>query len=394
MALMKDSRFRRMWLAGFVNDGMRWLEILATSVYVFQITGSALTVALVFLARMMPNMLLGSLTGALAERMNRKHMLLIGLMIQSVTTAILGLLAVIGVLEIWHIAVGGMVSGIVFTTEFPVRRNMLGEIAGMENVGTAMGLDSVTRNSTRVVGPAIGGFLVEFVGIEGAFFLASVLFLWSFILILPLPYKRMNVPDEGRNFLENLLDGFRYILSHRGIVATLLVTIVMNIWGFVYGAMLPAIGEGNLGLGAFLIGLLASAEGVGAMLGALLIALWGQQKYYRKYYLFGPVIFFVAILFFANSENLMFSMAILMVGGFGIAGFSTMHSTIAFIQSDPAMRGRVMGVISVAIGMGPIGMLHVGLLSSLFGAPAAVTIIGVEGLVALFFVYLLWPEVR
>ncbi len=394
MTLLRDSRFRRIWLAGFVNDGMRWLELLATSVYVFQVTGSALTVALVQMARMLPNMVVGSLTGTLAERMNRKTLLLAGLAIQSVVTAVLTGLAVADILEMWHIAAGAVASGLVFTTEFPVRRNMLGEIAGIENVGTAMGLDSVTRNSTRVVGPALGGFLVQFVGIEGAYFLASALFAVSFAILMPLAYKSVRASEEGRKFLENLLDGFRYVRSHRGIVATLLVTVVMNVWGFVYMAMVPAIGEGSLGLSAFPIGVLVAAEGVGAMLGALWLAFYGQPRYYTKYYFFGPAIFFVAILLFANSHIFVVSLIILLIGGFGMAGFSTMQSTIPFLQSDPAMRARVMGLLSVSIGSGPVGMLHVGLLANTFGATTAVTIIAVEGLIALALVYVLWPEAR
>jgi predicted MFS family arabinose efflux permease len=211
---------------------------------------------------------------------------------------------------------------------------------------------------------------------------------------MPLAYKSVRASEEGRKFLENLLDGFRYVRSHRGIVATLLVTVVMNVWGFVYMAMVPAIGEGSLGLSAFPIGVLVAAEGVGAMLGALWLAFYGQPRYYTKYYFFGPVIFFVAILLFANSHIFVVSLIILLIGGFGMAGFSTMQSTIPFLQSDPAMRARVMGLLSVSIGSGPVGMLHVGLLANTFGATTAVTIIAVEGLIALALVYVLWPEAR
>ncbi|HJN03876.1 MAG TPA: hypothetical protein QF665_02015, partial [Alphaproteobacteria bacterium] len=154
------------------------------------------------------------------------------------------------------------------------------------------------------------------------------------------------------------------------------------------------IGEGSLGLSAFPIGVLVAAEGVGAMLGALWLAFYDQPRYYTKYYFFGPAIFFVAILLFANSHIFVVSLIILLIGGFGMAGFSTMQSTIPFLQSDPAMRARVMGLLSVSIGSGPVGMLHVGLLANTFGATTAVTIIAVEGLIALALVYVLWPEAR
>ena len=392
--LIADGNFRRLWWVGWSSESMRWLEILATSVFVFELTGSPLAVALVNFARMLPNILVGAFAGALAERVSRKTLVMAGLALSCATSVVLGTLALTGVIALWHIAAGGLVGGLVFTVEFPGRRNMLGEIAGPDRVGAAMGLDSVTRNSTRVLGPALGGLLLQQVGLEGAYYLAAVFHVISFMVLARLVYRPPRPPEGRWKVLSNIVEGVRYIRSRRSIVGVLVITVVMNVWGFVYAAMVPVIGKEEFDLAAFSIGLLLSAEGLGAMLGALAIALYAQPRHYAKIYLYGPVLFLVGLIGFAVSDWFVVSLVILFVGGFGIAGFSTMQATIPFLGTAPEMRGRVMGVMSMAIGTGPIGILHVGLLATWLGAPTAVMVIAIEGLVAIIATAILLPEVR
>ena len=394
LALAADSNFRRLWFTGWSTESMRWLEILATSVFVFELTGSPLVVALVNLVRMLPNILMGVFMGAVAERVSRKALVMAGLALSCATTAILGVLALAGAIEVWHIAAGGIVNGLVFTTEFPARRNLLGEIAGPERVGAAMGLDSVTRNSTRVLGPALGGLLLELVGLQGTYLLAAVFHGIALYLMAGLAYQAVRAPEERWKVFSNIVEGLRYVRSRRGIVGVLVITIVMNIWGFVYSTMVPVIGKEELSLSAFPIGLLLSSEGLGAMLGALAIAIFARQQHYAKIYLYGPVLFLTAVVLFSLSDSFVVSLVVLFVGGFGVAGFSTMQATIPFLSTAPEMRGRVMGIMSMAIGTGPIGILHVGLLANWLGAPAAITIIAVEGLVAIAATVILLPQVR
>ncbi len=394
MALLADHNIRRLWFAGWSSDSMRWLEILATSVFVFELTGSPLTVAILNLVRMLPTIFVAVFMGALAERVSRKSLVMAGLALSFAASAALGTLALVGMIEVWHIAVGGIVNGLVFTVEFPGRRNLLGEIAGPDRVGAVMGLDSVTRSSTRVLGPALGGLLLELVGLQGTYYLAAVFHGLTIYLMAGLVYRSVRPPEGRWNVLSNIVEGLRYIRSRRGIVGVLTVTVVMNVWGFVYATMVPVIGKEELGLSAFPIGLLLSSEGLGAMLGALAIAFFAGPQHYSKIYLYGTAFFLVAVVAFSLSDSYLVSLALLFAGGVGLAGFTTMQATIPFLNAAPEMRGRVMGVLSMAIGTGPIGILHVGLLANWLGAPTAVTIIAVEGLVALVVVAILLPQVR
>ena len=393
-ALLADGRYRRVWITGGFVGTMRWLEILVIGVYTLEATGSALQVALMMVARALPMFLFGSVTGAVAEQVNRKH-LLVGALIGSVTVSgTLAALAFAGRIEIWHIATGAFLSGMLWTTEFPVRRTMLGEIAGPLRLGPAMGLDSATTNGTRMLGPALGGLLFETIGIQGAYLLAAVLYGLGVVLIVSLDYTPAAAAAREWNVFKTIGEGLRYVRSNRAIVGTLGVTAIMNLWGFPFAAMVPVIGRETLGLSAFPIGVLMSAEGAGALLGALVIAAAARPAHFRGLYLYGSFLVTLAVIVFALSAWFGLSLGVLFVAGLGAAGFSVMQTTIMFSLAPPEMRGRVMGVVSVCIGTAPLGMLHIGLLASWLGAPAAVLIVAAEGFIALVIARAVWPEIR
>ena len=394
-ALLADGRYRRVWITGGFVGTMRWLEILVIGVYTLEATGSALQVALMMVARALPMFLFGSVTGAVAEQVNRKH-LLVGALIGSVAVSgTLAALAFAGRIEIWHIATGAFLSGMLWTTEFPVRRTMLGEIAGPLRLGPAMGLDSATTNGTRMLGPALGGLLFETIGIQGAYLLAAVLYGLGVVLIVSLDYTPAAAAAAREwNVFKTIGEGLRYVRSNRAIVGTLAVTAIMNLWGFPFAAMVPVIGRETLGLSAFPIGVLMSAEGAGALLGALVIAAAARPAQYRGLYLYGSFLVTLAVIVFALSAWFGLSLGVLFVAGLGAAGFSVMQTTIMFSLAPPEMRGRVMGVVSVCIGAAPLGMLHIGLLASWLGAPAAVLIVAAEGFIALVIARAVWPEIR
>lgn len=188
-----------------------------------------------------------------------------------------------------------------------------------------------------------------------------------------------------------MLEGLRYIRKNRPLTAVLMVTLVFNLWGFPFISMVPVIGRDTLGLGAFSVGVLAASEGVGALLGGLVIAALAPMPQFRRIFVFGFAAFLVMVLMFAQSTLAMLSGIFLFIGGLGGAGYTAMQSTLIYLSSPPELRARMMGVMSVFIGTAPIGFLHVGWLADVFGAPAAVTIMSMEGLVGLLLVYLRWP---
>jgi hypothetical protein len=394
-SLLTDPGFLRIWIVGALVGTIRWLEVLAVGVYTYQATGSPFIVATMLFARMVPTMLLGAFAGVIADRVNRRHLMMVGLVLMCLVSLSLAALAINDRLVIWHIALGAVLSGIFWSGEFPVRRTMLGEIAGLGRLSAAMGLDSATNNFTRMLGPLLGGALLTTLGLGGAYALGVLLYAVAFISMLSLSFQE-NPSTESASVgvLTSISEGFAYIRTNRLIAGTLVITVFVNLFGFSYVSMLPVIGEQQLGLGAVAIGVLMSVEGCGALLGSLCVAAWVRSRYFTTIYMLGSALYLMMILAFSLSPWYSAAVVFLFAGGLGIAFFGSMQSTLIFFTALPRMRTRVMGVLVACIGAGPIGVLHVGLLAEWLGASQAVTIIAVEGLIAIAVAACIWPELR
>jgi MFS family permease len=393
-SLLSNAAFVRVWLTGGFAGVLRWLELLAISVYVLETTGSPFLVAVMTFLRMAPMFLFGIPAGALADRYDRKRLLLVGLLVLAGAAAALALVAAQGRIALWHIAVGTFLNGMFWASEFPVRRIMLGEIAGVERLSRAMALESATSNATRMIGPALGGVLIQTIGLWGVYALGAILYVACAVLVLPVAYRSAGAAGTAASLLALLREGWRFARAERLIVGTLAVTVIVNLWGFAYITMVPVIGERALGLSPVLIGVLMSTEGLGAVIGALLVARYDRPRQYTRIYTGSSAAFLLGVLAFALSTWFPLSLALILICGIGIAGFAVMQSTIVFLAAPAAVRSRVMGLLTVAIGAGPIGMLYVGVLANGLGAPAAVACIALQGLLALALAAWYWPELR
>jgi len=394
-SLLGDALFVRVWIAGLMVGTIRWLEVLVVGVYTYQQTGSPFIVACMLFARMLPTMLLGVFAGVLAERVNRRYLMMAGLVVMCLVSAFLVALALSGRLAVWQVAVGAVLSGIFWSGEFPVRRTMLGEVAGLGRLSAAMGLDSATNNFTRMLGPLLGGTLYTTLGLEGAYALGVLLYAVAFMNMATLAFKEtFSMQSSAVGVFKSIGDGLAYIRTNRLIAATLVITVFVNLFGFSYVSMVPVIGERHLGLGAVAVGVLMSAEGCGALLGSLVVAAWVRSRHFTAVYLLGSALYLAMILAFSLSPWFTAAILVLFVGGLGAACFGSMQSTLIFFAATPRMRTRVMGVLVACIGAGPIGVLHVGLLAEWLGAHQAVTIIAVEGLIAIAAAAIIWPELR
>jgi predicted MFS family arabinose efflux permease len=271
---------------------------------------------------------------------------------------------------------------------------MLGEIAGPLRLSRAMALESATSNATRMVGPVLGGVLMVTLGLAGVYVLGAVVYGVCALILVRVAYQAAGLPGSAPSFTAMLREGWRFTRARRTIVGALAVTVIVNLWGFAYITMVPVIGELTLGLSPVMIGVLMSTEGFGALLGSLLIARFDRPGRYLQIYAGSSLLFLLSVLAFAWSTWWPLSLPLILLCGIGIAGFAVMQSTIFFLAAPAAMRSRVMGMVTVSIGAGPIGMLQVGLLANWLGAPVAVALTAAQGLLALALAVLVWPELR
>jgi MFS family permease len=390
-----EPDFRRLWLVGLVVFAVRWLEMLAVGVFVYQRTGSPFLVALMTLLRMAPMALFGIVLGTLAERLERRTSLMLVVSTMLTTSSVLALLAHAGTLAIWHLAVASFLNGIAWATDNPVRRVMIGDVVGPAGMGAAMSLDIGANNASRMLGPTIGGVLLATVGIHGTFTVSVGCYLLALVAALRLRYRNRLSTAPAGSVLAHMMEGLTLARRDRRLRGTLIMTVIYNVFGWPFTSMIPVIGQDSLHLSAQGIGILAGMDGVGALCGAVLIALLAKPAFYARIYVGGVVVYLIMVIAISLVPQPMVAGMILVVTGVSNACFSTMQATLVYLAAPPEMRSRIYGVLTLCIGLGPLGFLHLGLLADWIGAPNAILVSAVEGLVVLALSHRLWlPIVR
>jgi predicted MFS family arabinose efflux permease len=378
---------------GLVVFSVRWLEMLAVAVFAYQRTGSPFIVALLTMLRMLPMALFGALIGAAAERIERRTALVFVMMLMLLCSIALALLAWSGALEIWHIALANFISGLTWTTDNPVRHTMIGEVVGSERMSAAMSIDVGANNASRMLGPTVGGILLATLGIGGAFAVSVAGYLIAAIVAIRVRHRNAASLSTAAGVLERMIEGLVLVRRNPRLSGTMVITVIYNTFGWPFTSMIPVIGQDNLGLGAAGIGLLASMDGVGAFCGAIVIALCAKPPHFARLFIGGVAIYLFMLPVFALASNSSVAGFVLLLTGVANSGFSIMQATLVYLAAPPEMRGRVFGVLSVCIGIGMIGFLHLGWLAGMIGATAAIVTIGVEGLVAMLLSQRWWRAI-
>jgi MFS family permease len=392
--LLAIADFRKVWAVGALSGLVRWVEMLAFAVYIFDISNSPFQVALVSLLRILPLALFGAPLGVLADRVDRRKIVLAGLIGMLALDLWLAWLGFSGRLEIWHLMAGAFINGLYWATDMPARRTLLSAIAGSARTAPAMAIDASTSSLTRALGPAAGGLLVAFTGLPGALLLGAGIYALAIVFMLSLPRRDRGGAASDLGPWRALKEGLAHAARDRTIVGVLIVTVIFNVWVFPYTAMIAVIGRDVLGLGPFNVGLLMSMEGIGAFIGAMAVAFLGKPAAHGGIYLFGAIAAGISLIGFALSTSPLLSGLILVLAGIGAGCFASMQATLMLLLAPPEARSRLMGVLSVCIGLGPLGFAHLGLLADWLGAERAMIVMGLEGLCAFALAWLFWPEVR
>jgi hypothetical protein len=190
-------------------------------------------------------------------------------------------------------------------------------------------------------------------------------------------------PSGGAGVFERMIAGLMVARRDRRLTAILVITVIYNMFGWPFTSMIPVIGHDRLQLGAVGVGVLSSMDGVGSFCGAIAIALLVRPPFFSRLYLGGVVAYMALVPIFALAAAPLFAGAVLLLTGLANAAFSIMQATLVYLAAPAEMRSRVFGVLSVCIGIGMIGFIHIGLLAGLVGASWATAATGCEGLLAL-----------
>ncbi len=385
--------FRPLLFVGFIAFVVRWIEMLAFALFAYQATHSAFVVAMLTMLRVLPMGLFGAFIGAAADKFALRSSLILVIAVMMATTLVLAVLASVDALEVWHLAVASFVNGTGWAADNPVRRMMIGNAVGPQRMGSAIALDVGSSNASRVIGPLLGGALLASFGIASVFWFGLLLYGASLVVAWRIGAHDVTTHVHPASFFTGLRQGLSWLRGDRNVTGVFVVTVIFNIFGWPYTSMIPVISTDYFKLDPQGVGLLASTEGVGGLLGALVFASLARSEWYGRIYLGATAAYFAMMIGFAVAPDARIAAVFLLLSGLSGVGFSVMQATLVYRDSPVEMRGRLLGVLSVCIGTGPIGFMYLGFLADALTPRGATVALAVQGIAALFLTRRYWAAI-
>ncbi len=383
-----------LWLANFFSYTSRWMQMPLLAWMILERTDSPWLVSLVGFFSMLPTLLLGLVRGVLVDRVDRLRLMPVTQAISVLASCVLAFLMLTDTVRVWHAYVAVMITGACWALSFPARRAAIFDLVGPTVVTNAIALDAIGMNGSRMVGPAVAGLLIGLTGVAGGSVAVAVCYALSYAFLLAFPAGAGQPRAMPRQpVIRNLLEGIAYVRSNPVILGTVLITLIINLLMFPYMPMVTVLARDMLHVGPALIGTLQAAEGLGSSIGASLIALAVGLRYHGRVYVGGSLLSLLALFAFSVSEWYIVSFPVLFLLGLGMAGFATMQSTLVLILAKDEMRGRALGVISLAIGAGPVGSLLIGALAANVSPVFAIRIFALAGIMVLSVAVLALPRI-
>ncbi|MEI6782183.1 MAG: MFS transporter [Verrucomicrobiota bacterium] len=367
-AALKHRNFRLFFFGQLISLTGTWMQNTAQSWLVYQLTGSKLLLGLVAAVGSAPMLLFSLWGGSLADRYPKRALLL---WTQSAMMALAFVFAALKWTEQvrpWHILVLAALGGVAMAFDMPARQAFMVEMTSRADLMNAVSLNSSIVNGARVVGPAVAGLLIAQAGIAACFFLNGLSYIAVIAGLLMMRLPRFLPPAQPESNWQHALDGFIYVARHRRVRTLLLLFAIVGVFGWSYSVLLPAFATDVLGVGSREYGVLLSANGIGALCGALTVAAYGDRLHRRLLVFGGLGIFSAMLLLLAMTQNYYLAVVLMALAGWGmLLYFSTTNTLIQMSVAD-GMRGRVMGIWALVFGgVMPVGGMEAGALSHWFG---------------------------
>ncbi len=365
---LRHRNYRLFFWGQLVSLIGTWMQQTAMSWFVYEITNSKFLLGVVSAVGSAPMVLSSVWGGTLADLHPKRSILVATQSAQLVCAFLLATGVWLGFATPSFIIIVAALNGIAMGFDMPARQAFTVEMTNREDLLNAISLNSSIVNGARVVGPSVAGLMIGAVGVAMCFFLNGLSFIAVIagLLMMRLPpfEPKVHVASAG----EHAWNGLMYSIKHPRVRMILVLFLAVGVFGWSYAVLMPAFARDVLGRGANGYGILMSASGLGALVGALMVATYGHLFTPRRLALGGVWLFSAALFAVSFTKNFVLALALLFVGGFGmLLFFSTSNTVLQTIVPDE-MRGRVMGVWSLVFGaMIPLGSLEAGAVAHLAG---------------------------
>lgn len=391
---LRNRNFRLFWSGNFLSNIGSWMENVARGWLVLLLTNSPFWLGIVGFAGSIPFLFFTLFGGVFADRLDKRRLLLATQSIMMILAFVLATLALLKVITVWEVALIACLNGITMSMNAPSYQAMVPRLVEREDLTNAIALNSAQFNMSRILGPTLGGYAMAIFGVAGNFFLNGFSFLAVIWALLHLRFP----PEERRpheSVWRSLRSGFGYLHGEREMRVIVCMTAVVSFLGIPFLTFIPFFAKVQLKTGASGLGWLLACSGLGAVLGAMTVAVTGVIRRRGQVLTICGILFFAAIIGFCYSYSFALSECLAFVEGFnGILMISCFNVSLQHLSSDE-MRGRMMSIYATSfLELPPLGSLLAGILSRTI--PTGHALAMMSGVAALGFAgfYVFSPSLR
>jgi len=392
---LKYRNFQLFFAGQLISLVGTWMDNIAEAWLVYRLTGSSLLLGTVAFAGQIPVFLLAPIGGLVADRLDRRRVVIVTQTLSMIIAGALAGLTLSGRVKVWEVMVLASLMGVVNAFDIPARQAFLAEMVGREDLMNAIALNSSMFNGARVVGPAIAGILVASIGEGWCFFANSVSYIAVIAGLLMMRIVPRVLEERRASAFEHIAEGFRFVRRTAPILALLLLLGLVSLVAMPYSVLMPIFAARILHGNATTLGTLMGATGIGALTGALVLASRTGLKGLSRWVAMSCGGFGAALILFSFSRWYVLSVILLMPVGFMMMVQMASSNTLIQAMVPDRLRGRTMAVYSMMfMGMAPLGSLLSGALADRIGAPWTVAIGGLGAIIGAIIFWRSLPKLR
>ncbi len=373
--------YRLLFAGQMVSITGTWMQMIAQAWLVLSLTGSAATLGLVTAVQFLPTLLLGPYAGVLADRIDKRRLLITTQTISGALAITLGVLVATDAVEMWMVFVFAGSLGLVGAIDMPTRQSFTMEVVGPERLTNALSLNTITMNVGRLFGPAVAGLVIAGWDLSICFLANGVSFLAPTVALLAMRRRELARSEPVARAKGQLREGFRYVWATPALRVPLLLMLVIGTLTYEFQVSLPVLARDTFGVDAAGFGLLQSTMSVGAIIGGLLFATRATPTHRRLGQ--AGAAFGVVVLVLSVAPTFGSALLVLPFVGAASVMFLTLANSTLQLSSVPEMRSRVIALYTVAfIGSTPVGGPLIGWVAQTFGARWGLAVGGTAAVIA------------
>jgi MFS family permease len=393
-ASLRHRQFRWMYASNtaffFAMNG----QFVVRSYLAFKLTGSAFSLGIINLAVAVPMLVISPFGGVLADRVEKRNLIMVGQALLLFNELIVLALLVTNRLEFWHLFAVVFLMGCLFPFIMPARQSIVANIVGRQGLGNAMALQMSGMNAARVVGPVTAGLIISVAGVRWVYAVAVALYLLALLAMSRID-RAPPAPATGpRTVFGDIWEGVRYVRSDRPVRVLLLLSIVPMMLAMPFQALLVVFSEEVWHTGSRGLGILQGAAGVGGVLGSVIVAAMGDIRRKLRVMMVSLLAFGGTLLLFAMSPWFLLALPFVLLADVFANVFGTVNATAIQVLIPDEVRGRVMSLMMMTFGLTPLGTLPVSAAAQAFGAPVAVGGAAIVTTLIAVLIYMASPALR